>query len=359
MGVLKPDTGRQYAGIDPRENWCIVWFMKTINWFVFLVCTSPALGASPTVDVVFVKKIWDQAPHNAFTDLAFWKGQFMCAFREGRAHVATDGRIRVLSSADGENWSPAASIELDGFDLRDASLTVMPDNRLMLNGGAAPRKTDKDRAPTGTFVAFSDDGTSWTKPKIIVEPGRWLWRVSWHDGKAYGVSYSSTRPATGNPFTALMVSDDGEHFRDLVPKLLDNGVPTEATLRFAKDGTMYCLQRRDAKSQPPKSAFFGESRPPYTDWQWHDLKMHVGGPNFIRLPSGQWIAAGRFFDKKPVTKVAALDVEKKTIEPLLTLPSGGDTSYPGLVWHEDALWMSYYSSHEGKTSIYVAKLRVR
>src|SRR6185295_2501730 len=109
--------------------------MKTVKWFVLLVCaTSPALAASPKADVVFVKKIWDQAPHNAFTDLAYWKGHFVCAFREGRAHVAADGKIRVLLSPDGENWSPAASIGLDGFDLRDASLSVMPDNRLMLNG---------------------------------------------------------------------------------------------------------------------------------------------------------------------------------------------------------------------------------
>ena len=43
---------------------------------------------------------------------------------------------------------------------------------------------------------------------------------------------------------------------------------------------------------------------------------------------------------------------------LLKLPSGGDTSYPGLVWHNDLLYMSYYSSHEGKTSIYLAKIKI-
>ena len=42
----------------------------------------------------------------------------------------------------------------------------------------------------------------------------------------------------------------------------------------------------------------------------------------------------------------------------LALPSGGDTSYPGLVFHEDLLWVSYYSSHEGKTSIYLAKVQI-
>ena len=51
---------------------------------------------------------------------------------------------------------------------------------------------------------------------------------------------------------------------------------------------------------------------------------------------------------------------------MLTLPGGGDCSYPGMiwhdyrgmVWHDDLLWMSYYSSHEGKTSIYLAKIKI-
>ena len=38
------------------------------------------------------------------------------------------------------------------------------------------------------------------------------------------------------------------------------------------------------------------------------------------------------------------------------LPSAGDCSYPGLAWHRGCLWMSYYSSHEGKASIYLARI---
>ncbi len=52
-------------------------------------------------------------------------------------------------------------------------------------------------------------------------------------------------------------------------------------------------------------------------------------------------------------------MERTGYEPVLTLPSGGDTSYPGLVWHQNLLWMLYYSSHEGKTSMYLAKIRLR
>ncbi len=71
------------------------------------------------------------------------------------------------------------------------------------------------------------------------------------------------------------------------------------------------------------------------------------------------MAAGRVIEKGIATTVLAeLNVDKKTLQPMLTLPSGGDTSYPGLVWHDGQLWVSYYSSHEGKTSIYLATVRL-
>jgi hypothetical protein len=44
---------------------------------------------------------------------------------------------------------------------------------------------------------------------------------------------------------------------------------------------------------------------------------------------------------------------------LVRFPSGGDTSYPGFVIHDGTLYVSYYSSHEGKTSIYLAKMPLK
>src|SRR5215210_8488957 len=99
--------------------------MRYIYLAAVCLCTNlAAIAAPPTARLISVKKIWDQAPHCAFTDLAFWKGHFVCAFREGRAHVATDGKIRILSSPDGDSWSPSALLVLDGFDLRDAGLSM-------------------------------------------------------------------------------------------------------------------------------------------------------------------------------------------------------------------------------------------
>lgn len=330
--------------------------MRVLAACALLSCSAAsALAAPPVAELVEVQKLAADAPHSAFTDLILWRDQFICAFRQGRGHVSSDGRIAVMSSPDGAQWSKIAELQVDGLDLRDASLSETPDGRLMLIGGAAPRKADDESAPTGTFVAFSDDGSRWTEPRVVVKPGRWLWRTTWHKGKAYGISYAAP---DDRPFTSLLVSDDGEEFVEAAPRLLDAGYPTEAAIRFADDETAYCLQRRDGAA-PHDSAFLGVSRPPYTQWQWHDLGLYFGGPNLMETPAGQWIAAGRIQrDGRPTTDLAYLDVQRHTLTPILTLPSGGDTSYPGLAWKDDLLWVSYYSSHEGKTCVYLAKVRL-
>jgi hypothetical protein len=46
-----------------------------------------------------------------------------------------------------------------------------------------------------------------------------------------------------------------------------------------------------------------------------------------------------------------------SLAPALVLPSGGDCSYPGLAFFGGRLWVSYYSSHEGRTAIYLAIVR--
>src|SRR5262249_32174139 len=73
--------------------------------------------------LVSVTKIWDRAPHSAFTDLVRWRGKWFCVFREAEGHVGGDGKLRVLESADGQTWQPAALLEEKGIDLRDPHLS--------------------------------------------------------------------------------------------------------------------------------------------------------------------------------------------------------------------------------------------
>ncbi len=330
-----------------------------ITCFVWVACYTATAAAPVKAELVSARKIWDQAPYNSFTDLARFKDNWFCVFREGTAHVSPDGAIRIIKSADGERWESAARLELPGSDLRDPKIDVAANGQLMIVGGATVREGSKPATASQSFVTFSPDGMTWGKLQWAAPTNQWLWRVTWHESKAYGVAYdvSPENRAARKYGTRLLQSSDGAHYTTLVPTLYDLNGPTEATLRFARDGTLHCLQRRDGK--PSNSALLGTSQPPYADWQWRDLGQYFGGPNFIQLPDGRWLAAGRLMeDKQYKTVVCELDVAQGKLKPVLTLPSGGDNSYPGLVWHGGLLWVSYYSSHEGKTSVYLARVKI-
>jgi hypothetical protein len=55
------------------------------------------------------------------------------------------------------------------------------------------------------------------------------------------------------------------------------------------------------------------------------------------------------------TGVLITDLQGKVLK-TIALPSGGDTSYPGMLFHGKKLWVVYYSSHEGRSQIYLAKI---
>ncbi|HXJ76561.1 MAG TPA: exo-alpha-sialidase, partial [Candidatus Dormibacteraeota bacterium] len=100
------------------------------------------------------------------------------------------------------------------------------------------------------------------------------------------------------------------------------------------------------------------AQPPYTAWQWKDVGMKIGGPHLLQLPDGRLVAGVRLYDGTVRTSLCWVDPVTGKLTEFVKLPSGGDCSYPGLVWHQKLLWVSYYSSHEGKTSIYLAKVRL-
>jgi len=310
-----------------------------------LLVSWPA-AAEPKI--VSLHKIWDQGPHNAFTDLIRFRRSWYCAFREGEGHVGGDGKLRVLASRDGEKWDSAALLAEPGVDLRDPKLSITPDGRLVVLAGGSvyEGRTYRGRQPR---VAFSSNGRDWSAPRRILSEGDWLWRLTWQGKRGYGVSYRGTGqdPRSG----VLYATGDGLTY-ERITELEVPGV-SEVTLRFLPGDEMMALARRELDE---RHGWIGVSRPPYRDWKWRPIGHRLGGPNFIRLPDGRLLAGSRSHAPGgPSTVLARLGPE--TYEPILTLPSGGDSSYPGMVWRQNMLWMSYYSSHEGKTSVYLARIR--
>lgn len=314
-----------------------------------------AYAAEPEARLVDVRMIWNKAEHNAFTDLIRFKGQWFCVFREGKGHVSAAGKLRVITSPDGMEWVSAALIEKAGVDLRDAKITVTPGGELMLSGAAAFPQPATFKHQSMTW--FSSDGRNWSEAHDVGDKDVWLWRTTWHGDRAFGVGYGTNKK---QGILRLYESRDGKSFDTLVPQLLEDSYPNETSIIFRRNGDAHCLLRRDGKE---KSALLGIASPPYRDWTWKDLGVRGGGPHMIEIPDGRTVAAVRLYDGGARTSLCWLDPEAGTLVEFLKLPSGGDTSYAGLVWHEDELWISYYSSHERKkshatSSIYLARVAI-
>lgn len=319
-------------------------------------------GGAQEAEVVSVTKVWDKAGHNAFTDLVRYKNLWYLCFRESSGHVGSDGTIRILISSTGESWVDYAEVKEVGVDLRDPKFEVMPDGKrlyLVMGGSVYEGTTLKGRRPR---YSTSQDGKVWTPPQKLLAEGDWLWRVTGHpsDGKLYGVAYNQW-PKTGvatpeAEYSAKMYSSGDGSVWQLESILNVPGRPNETTVRFLKDGRAVVLVRQEAGD---KKGMIGVSAPPHRQWTWSQLPVPLGGPNFIELPNGKMVAGSRGFGKTPGAHMVLYKMTPEGVQPLLELPSAGDCSYPGMVWHEGFLWVSYYSSHEGgKSAIYLAKVRV-
>ena len=317
-------------------------------------------------DTVTVRKIWDKEIHQAFTDLIRFNGAFYCSFREGKNHVGAEnnGKVRILRSKDGNDWQSVALLELNGLDLRDPKLSITPDKRLMITlaGAVFENGLAKVLVP---MSSFSDkNGRNFTLPvKVSLDPAikpsqDWIWRVTWHNNIGYGINYQLRENARDRSTLKkdawvlyLMKTTDGINFEN-ISKLEVGDLPNESTIRFDKTGKMYVLIRREAGD---KMGVMAESNSPYKEWRYTPLTFKLGGPNFIFLNNKMLLIGTRMFDPE-VSMGIYITTLKGSVINTLKLPSGGDTSYPGMVVFKNHLWVSYYSSHQGKTSIYLAKI---
>ena len=307
-----------------------------------------------------VHKIWDQAPHNAFTDLIRFNDKFYCTFREGTGHVpgenGKDGEIRIIASEDGKQWESVALLQKENYDLRDAKLSITPEGKLMVLMGG----TDYDgnqRMGMLTHVSFSKDGRNFSDPSPIKINRKvrthadWLWRVTWHQNTGYGVVYQS-EVAGGESEVYLLKTKNGKKYKPITRLNID-GRPNEATVRIKPNGEMFVIIRREGKDQ---LGFFGKSQPPYEEWKWQGVGMRLGGPDFIILPDGNLLIGSRVYGEDGATTGLFLGDQDGNMQQIITFPSGGDTSYPGLLLLEDTLYVSYYSSHERKANIYFTSI---
>lgn len=334
--------------------------MKRILLICFMALSTTFWSKAQQISYS-AEKIWDNGMHNAFTSIEKFKGEYYITFREGETHIFdskgnAEGKIRILHSKDGQKWEALPAIGKEGYDLRDPKFSITPDGRLMvIIGGSIYR--NKELVGSQPHVMFSSDGRTFTEPQPVnVDPNYrterdWLWRVTWHGGVGYSVSYG--RNEQGQTPLYLYSTTDGINYKHITSFNIDN-FPNEATIRFLNDGRMAIMVRRE---QGDRECMWGVSAAPYTEWERKKMGTFLGGPDFIVLDDEHIVAGGRTllgYDAKTSLFVGTKDGK---FEQTVILPSGGDTSYPGFVVVGDELWVSYYSMHDSKNaSIHLAKI---
>lgn len=307
--------------------------------------------------ILSVQRIWDRSDHNGMTDLIDFHGTLFCCFREGKGHTGElqNGLITILQSQNGKDWSLAAHIAKEGFDLRDPHFSITPTGTLMLTMGGSIYQTG-EYITCYPHVAYSDDGIHWSAPQQIPLQNEWIWQVAWHDNAAYGFSYRLSDPLDRDqPWILTLYKSESETTYKPIKTFSITDYPSEATIRFTDEGQAIALLRRRSH------AWIGTSRFPFTDWNWQDSGVCVGGPSFIILPDGSMWAGGRNYeinaDDSLGYNFGDMAIGPMTLhdyKPTIILPNGGDNSYPGFAYRDPLLYVSYYSSHEGKACIYLA-----
>lgn len=322
-----------------------------------------------------IHRAWSEAEHNAFPDVEYFRGRWFIAVREGTAHgISGFGRVRVISSRDGERFESVAVFD-DFGDYRRAELSVTAEGRLMVlskaNFYGKPadskdaytardhRGTEHTVATAGAEnrVAFSQDGERFTAIEAVGGTARGAWfysGVQWRGDLGYAIDRQGRK---------LYRTKDGLNFEPVS----DVPVGNESRIAFLPNDTMIVFFRNGSLATSP---------PPYETFSLNETNKKgphsYGGPGILALPDGQVWTASRHridpadFEFPPGENVfpdgtVLFHLEGQRLAPKLLIRGGGDRGYNGLLWHDGFLWMVYNapSRELRKSCIYFAKIAVK
>lgn len=302
--------------------------------------------------------------YNAFTSLIKFNGYYYCSFREGKGHVfdedtgKAEGQVRIIRSKNLKKWESVLLAGEPGKDFRDPKLSITPDGRLMISIGVSIY-VERNCVDQYSCSLFSSDGIHYTKTERCKflecddHQNDWIWRVTWHGDTGYAVDYYTRK--NNSRGMLLLSTKDGVSFVPLAEFDIP-GFPNEATVRFHPDGRMAVMVRRDGT---PSTTYWALSQPPFTQWVWKEIPFFVGGPDFQILDEQRMVAGGRSTQNPGwcTTGIYAGNPDSGRLHPIFTLPSGGDTSYPGIIVDGKEVLISYYAGHETHwPCIYLARI---
>jgi len=296
--------------------------------------------------------------HNMCTDLCFWRDTFWLVYTRTSAHVAPDGVVVLLRSADLRRWHEVAVLGTPN-DARDAKLAATDDELLVFCTDSYFEQVEgRKRQVAYPYVFFSDDGHRWSAPTKIGDRNYWLWRVRLHEGVFYcaekGGELLSSRDGRTWTSVSKIPGDEGRSPQELQEIRKNDHRTTsrfnEADVLVLPDGELWCVSR--TKREPDQHSLLYTSRPPYEEWSCVDLETQIHCPALC-ASAGQVYVAGRrnpiapwIPQHSPAGNTGIFRLDRDGVEPVFALPSDGDAAYPGLVSLEpDRLIVSYYSQH--------------
>lgn len=307
-----------------------------------LLLASSAAAADGLVEPREVRKVVADGKHNAFTALAHFKDRYWLAFRSAKEHNTLDGDIIVMTSKDGKEWTEAFRHN------------VLPDDRdpQFLNTGK--RLILYNNAMKGVdmtaYATYTDDGEKWSKPQTVYEPRFILWKPCKHGDKFYATAHKKDETGDGKGRAVhMIVSDDGLAWKK-VSTIREGNWESETTLHFGPGDKATAFLRQ--KYGSPDAQMY-TSEPPYEKWTLSKEKVpHFSGHSACTFKGVSYLLSRTKDGKKMGTMIYTFADGK--LKPYCALPSGGDCSYAEAVEMGDNMLVSFYSTHEGTTNIYVA-----
>ncbi len=285
-----------------------------------------------------IRRITDDANHNAFTGACFFKDSLYVAYRQGAAHADPTGKIIVLRSDDeGKHFEHVATFRKNS-DARDAHLYSDGEKLFVVGFEAGTERS--------SYTAFSKDGRNWSEwTKMEGTDGFILWRPQFHNGKYYCAGYGEFHWRNTST-VSWFESDDGIKWERKYDIHKGKQIPTECYLDFLKNGMAVMLMRCDDKTKKP---YLCRSKPPYRKWSMARLDIQLVGPCLWVVNDEIWIS-GRWFLQPDITHVGVFRIVKNKPVLRLVLPSGPgfDLSYMGVARDPEnpsRFWFSYYSGH--------------
>ena len=108
-------------------------------------------------------------------------------------------------------------------------------------------------------------------PAEITTGFDWLWRLTWHEGFAWGCVQQVSADRNGPRALQLVRSRDAIHYEKVSTLNVDG--PSETTLRFLPDGTLAAMIRCESK---PQIGRIGLAKSPYTESPPHRQQQAAG-----------------------------------------------------------------------------------